>query len=46
MTVRALREAFEQWSAAGEPLVLATVFETEGSTYSKAGAGMPSPATD
>lgn len=40
MTIRALREAFEQWSSTGEPLALATVFETEGSTYSKAGARM------
>lgn len=40
MTIRALQEAFASWSAAGEPLVLATVFATEGSTYSKAGARM------
>jgi xanthine/CO dehydrogenase XdhC/CoxF family maturation factor len=40
MTSSALLSAFEEWSVAGEPLVLATVFETEGSTYSKAGARM------
>ena len=35
-----LLEAFAEWSAADEPLVLASVYETEGSTYSKAGARM------
>ena len=40
MTAAALVRAFESWSAAGTPLVLATVYETEGSTYSKAGAQM------
>ena len=35
-----LLEAFAEWSAAGESLVLASVYETEGSTYSKAGARM------
>ncbi len=35
-----LLEAFADWSAAGESLVLASVYETEGSTYSKAGARM------
>ncbi len=37
MSVRQIIRAFEAWRAAGEPLVLATVFETLGSTYSKAG---------
>jgi xanthine/CO dehydrogenase XdhC/CoxF family maturation factor len=37
MSVRRILEAFEQWRAAGQPLVLATVYETLGSTYSKAG---------
>lgn len=40
MTTAALIEAFDAWSAEGKPLVLATVYETEGSTYSKAGAQM------
>jgi xanthine dehydrogenase accessory factor len=40
MTTAALIDAFESWSAEGQPLVLATVYETEGSTYSKAGAQM------
>lgn len=40
MTTMALRAAFDAWSADGKPLVLATVYETEGSTYSKAGAHM------
>jgi xanthine/CO dehydrogenase XdhC/CoxF family maturation factor len=40
MTWRDLRASFAAWSAAGEPLVLATVYGTEGSTYSKAGARM------
>jgi len=40
MTWRDLRAAFEAWRSTGEPLVLATVFATEGSTYSKAGARM------
>ena len=35
-----LQDAFASWSAAGIPLVLATVYETQGSTYSKAGAQM------
>ena len=34
---RHLLQSFETWRAAGEPLVLATVYETAGSTYSKAG---------
>jgi len=32
--------AFERWRSANANLVLATVYETEGSTYSKAGAQM------
>lgn len=37
MSVRRLLTAFEEWRAAGTPLVLGTVYETLGSTYSKAG---------
>jgi xanthine dehydrogenase accessory factor len=37
MGARQLLQSFDAWRAAGEPLVLATVFETAGSTYSKAG---------
>src|SRR5262245_11449280 len=37
MGARHLLQSFETWRAAGEPLVLATVYETAGSTYSKAG---------
>lgn len=40
MTVTGLLSAFSAWSAEGRPLVLASVYETEGSTYSKAGAQM------
>ena len=40
MTVKQLTAAFDRGVAAGEPLVLATVYETAGSTYSKAGAQM------
>jgi len=40
VTVAGLLQAYEDWSAAAKPLVLATVFETAGSTYSKAGAQM------
>ena len=40
MTVKGLLGAFSAWSAEGRPLVLASVYETEGSTYSKAGAQM------
>lgn len=40
MTVTGLLTAFEQWKVEEKPLVLASVFETEGSTYSKAGARM------
>ena len=37
MGARHLLQSFDAWRAAGEPLVLATVYETAGSTYSKAG---------
>lgn len=37
MSVRRILESFDAWRRLGEPLVLATVFETAGSTYSKAG---------
>lgn len=40
MTASGLLQAFGEWSAVGKPLVLASVFETAGSTYSKAGAQM------
>ena len=40
MTARQLQDSFERWSAEGTALVLASVYETEGSTYSKAGAQM------
>lgn len=40
MTARALQEAFAAWRGERLPLVLATVHETSGSTYSKAGARM------
>ena len=40
MNSRRLIEAFSNWTRADEPLVLATVFETSGSTYSKAGERM------
>ena len=40
MTAHGLLEAFESWTADGAPLVLASVYQTEGSTYSKAGAQM------
>ena len=40
MTATFLLEAFDAWVADGTALVLATVYETEGSTYSKAGAQM------
>ena len=40
MTVTGLLSAFSSWSAECRPLVLASVYETEGSTYSKAGARM------
>jgi xanthine/CO dehydrogenase XdhC/CoxF family maturation factor len=37
MGARQLLQSFDAWRAAAEPLVLATVYETAGSTYSKAG---------
>ncbi len=40
MTIRQLRDAFDDWRREREPLVLASVYETAGSTYSKAGARM------
>lgn len=40
MTVRQLSRFFDRCSGTGEPLVLASVYETEGSTYSKIGAQM------
>lgn len=40
MNVRQLLQAFERWRVHGGDLVLATVYDTVGSTYSKAGAQM------
>jgi xanthine dehydrogenase accessory factor len=37
MSVRQIIQTFDAWRAGGEPMVLATVFETIGSTYTKAG---------
>jgi len=37
MSTRQILQSFEAWQATGEPLVLATVYDTLGSTYSKAG---------
>lgn len=37
MGARHLLQSFHAWRAAAEPLVLATVYETAGSTYTKAG---------
>ena len=37
MSVRQIIESFDAWRAAATPLVLATVYETVGSTYSKPG---------
>jgi xanthine dehydrogenase accessory factor len=37
MGARHLLQSFHAWRAVAEPLVLATVYETAGSTYSKAG---------
>ena len=37
MSTRGLIRTFERWRLSGEPMVLATVYETIGSTYSKAG---------
>jgi xanthine/CO dehydrogenase XdhC/CoxF family maturation factor len=35
-----LGSVFDEWSGSGQPMVLASVYSTEGSTYSKAGAQM------
>jgi xanthine dehydrogenase accessory factor len=40
MTIRDLQNSFAEWRQQQKPLVLATVYDTEGSTYSKAGARM------
>jgi xanthine/CO dehydrogenase XdhC/CoxF family maturation factor len=40
VTPKQLQNFFKRWSEQGMPLVLASVYETEGSTYSKAGAQM------
>jgi xanthine/CO dehydrogenase XdhC/CoxF family maturation factor len=40
VTAKQLQNVFERWSEQGKALVLASVYETEGSTYSKAGAQM------
>jgi xanthine dehydrogenase accessory factor len=37
MSTRKLIETFSEWRRSGRPMVLATVYETTGSTYSKAG---------
>ncbi|RMF97929.1 MAG: XdhC family protein, partial [Gammaproteobacteria bacterium] len=37
MSTRQIIDAFSDWAAAGRRLALATVFATEGSTYTKAG---------
>ena len=37
MSARELIRTFESWRSSGEPMVLATVYDTAGSTYSKAG---------
>jgi xanthine dehydrogenase accessory factor len=37
MSVRRIIETFDAWRRHGEPMVLATVYDTLGSTYSKAG---------
>ena len=37
MSTQSLLQSFDTWRAEGVPLVLATVYETQGSTYSKAG---------
>jgi xanthine/CO dehydrogenase XdhC/CoxF family maturation factor len=37
MSARQILQSFEAWRTAGEPLVLATVYDTLGSTYTKAG---------
>ncbi len=40
MTAKQLSESFTQWIRDGQPLVLASVYATEGSTYSKTGDQM------
>jgi xanthine/CO dehydrogenase XdhC/CoxF family maturation factor len=40
MTPKSLLKSFDEWRAQEQPLVLASVYETAGSTYSKAGARM------
>jgi xanthine dehydrogenase accessory factor len=40
VTAKNLLTSFEEWRQGGGPLVLASVYETAGSTYSKAGARM------
>ena len=40
MNSKNLVVVFDKWAGSGQPLVLASVFRTEGSTYSKAGAQM------
>ena len=40
MNPRSLLQTFEDWQSQSLPLVLATVIETQGSTYTKAGARM------
>jgi len=40
MSVRSVLEWFDRWRAEGQPLVLVTVVETEGSTYTKPGHRM------
>ncbi len=40
MSIRRINSAFDRWRTAGRAMVLATVFETVGSTYSKAGHRM------
>jgi xanthine/CO dehydrogenase XdhC/CoxF family maturation factor len=37
MSIRRILRSFDDWRVSGEPMVLATVYETLGSTYSKAG---------
>lgn len=37
MSARGLIQTFETWRRGGEPMVLATVYDTAGSTYTKAG---------
>jgi xanthine dehydrogenase accessory factor len=37
MSTKSIIDAYDKWRKNGEPLVMATVYVTEGSTYSKAG---------